>query len=337
MERRHQQKLVSVHQVTKLFPVRSGFIVSRNRGFIHAVDGVSFELFAGEALAIVGESGCGKTTLAKLVVRLVEPTSGSINFEGEEINSLKGAALKQFRRKVAMIFQDPFASLDPRMSVRRIVEEPMRVHGIPKEERTAKIDQLLSLVGLKPEDVEKFPHQFSGGQRQRIAIARALSLSPSLIVADEPTSALDVSVQSKIINLFMELQARLKLSFIFISHDLSVVRYVSNRVIVMYLGKIMESASTEDLFNQPLHPYTMALLSSVPIADPDQMKIKPPIAFAGETNSAISLLLGCRFSIRCPYAKALCKEREPNLEEAGPGHMVSCHFWKEIQTKVLEN
>lgn len=335
-EKKEQEPLISVQALVKLFPITSGFLVKKRRAFVRAVDGVSFSLSKRETLAIVGESGCGKTTLAKLIIRLIEPTSGSIKFEGIEIGTLRKGDLQHYRKRVGVIFQDPFASLDPRMSIGRIIEEPMRVHGIPSNERKTKIGQLLELVGLKPEDSSKFPHQFSGGQRQRIATARALALSPSLIVADEPTSSLDVSVQAKIINLFMELQRQLGIAFIFISHDLSVVRHVSNRVVVMYLGKIVESANTEELFKKPLHPYTRALLASVPIPDTEEMKARPPKTLAGEADSIFSSPEACRFQNRCPYVQQLCRKEEPAIVEIGDGHMVACHFWREIESQPLQ-
>jgi oligopeptide transport system ATP-binding protein len=332
-EEKHQelQPLLSVTDLRKLFPFSSGFLLNRKRTFVHAVDGVSFELRKGETLSIVGESGSGKTTLAKLIVGLIEPTSGSIKFEGVETSTLKRASLQEIRKRIGMVFQDPFASLDSRMSVGRIIEEPMRVHGLAKEERKKRTSELLTRVGLKPEDAAKYPHQFSGGQRQRISTARALALYPDLIIADEPVSALDVSVQAKIINLFMQLQQELGLTFLFISHDLSIVRQISNRVIVMYLGKIVESSEIDALFQTPLHPYTKALLLSIPLPDPDEMKSRPPKALEGEIPSLISPPPGCRFHTRCPYATKRCSDEEPALVDAGGNHPVACHYWKEIQ------
>jgi oligopeptide transport system ATP-binding protein len=329
-QKERSQPLLSVSDLRKLFPFSSGFLLNRKRTFVHAVDGVSFELKKGETLSIVGESGSGKTTLAKLIVGLIQPTSGSIKFEGVETSTLKRGSLQEVRKRIGMVFQDPFASLDSRMSVGRIIDEPLRVHGLAKEERKKRVSELLTRVGLKPEDASKFPHQFSGGQRQRISTARALALYPDLIIADEPVSALDVSVQAKIINLFMQLQQELGLTFLFISHDLSIVRQISNRVIVMYLGKIVESAEIEALFQKPLHPYTKALLSSIPQPDPDEMKARPPRALEGEIPSLISPPSGCRFHTRCPYAQKLCNDQEPRLENVGDGHSVACHYWKEI-------
>ncbi len=327
--------LLSVSNLRKLFPFSSGLLVNTKRTFVHAVDGVSFELNKGETLSIVGESGSGKTTLAKLIVGLIEPTSGSIKFEGTETSSLKRSSLREVRKRIGMVFQDPFASLDSRMSVGRIIDEPLRVHGLAKEERKKRVSEVLTRVGLKPEDAAKFPHQFSGGQRQRISTARALALYPDLIIADEPVSALDVSVQAKIINLFMQLQQELGLTFLFISHDLSIVRQISNRVIVMYLGKIVEAAEIEALFQRPLHPYTKALLSSIPLPDPDEMKARPPKALKGEVPSLISPPSGCRFHTRCPYAQKLCIDQEPIFGDVAGNHKVSCHFWKDIEIGVI--
>jgi len=298
---------------------------------IRAVDHISFTINKGETLGLVGESGCGKTTTANLILRLIEPTSGSIIFEGNDISHEKENTLKEFRRKTGAVFQDSLASFDPRKNIMHVVSEPLVVHGWhDKQERTKRVLELLEQVGLRREDARKYPHQFSGGQRQRIGVARALALTPSLVVADEAVSALDVSVQAKIINLFLEIQKKFNLTFLFISHDLSVLRHISDKIIVMYLGRIVESGSVRDIFENPKHPYTNALLSAIPIPNATLMKRKVYYSLKGEVPSPINPPSGCGFRTRCPYAQAKCREIEPVLEETNGGHYVSCHYWNEI-------
>jgi len=326
--------LLKVTNLRKFFPLTKGILLRRSQGLVHAVDGISFQIGQGETLALVGESGSGKTTTAKMVMKLLDPTDGEIELDGERYSDLSGRNLFQVRRKLGLVFQDPYASLDPRKSVGRIIEEPLRVHKSgTKKERVARVEELLEQVGLRADDFGKLPHQFSGGQRQRISIARALALSPKLVVADEPVSALDASVQAKIVNLMMQLKQELSLSYLMIAHDLSLVKYASDRVVVMYLGKIMEVASKEGLFSSPLHPYTQSLIMSIPLPDPEMMRAAPPRLLSGETPSPINPPTGCRFHTRCPFAQEKCRQEEPQLSEAGDdlGHFVACHFWAEIK------
>lgn len=325
------QPLLKVTDLKKHYAVTEGVILQRTRGYVHAVDGVSFELGERRTVALVGESGSGKTTTGKIVMKMLEPTSGEIELDGVKYSSIRGKSLFDLRKQLAMVFQDPYASLDPRRSVERIIDEPLRVHkwGSSKD-RAERVDQLMEQVGLNPNDKRRLPHQFSGGQRQRISIARALTLSPKLVVADEPVSSLDVSVQAKIINLMMDLKRKFNLSYLFIAHDLSVVKYVSDDVIVMYLGKIVETAPKEALFTRPLHPYTMSLIAAIPLPDPELMQSNPPKLLSGETPSPINPPTGCRFNTRCQYAQSKCSKEEPQLEQADTGHFVACHFWREI-------
>lgn len=316
--------LLSVRNLQKHYPVKKGlFSVSTNT--VKAVDDVSFEIAAGETLGLVGESGCGKTTTGRCILRLVEPTAGKVEFEGRDLLALNAAEMRQARRHMQMIFQDPFASLNPRMTVGSIVEEPLVIHGLgSKQERAGRVSELLSLVGLDPVFRKRFPHEFSGGQRQRIGIARALALSPKLIIADEPVSALDVSVQAQIVNLLSDLQEKLNLTFLFIAHDLSVVQHFSNRIGVMYLGKLVELAPSRELFRTPLHPYTKVLLSSIPVPDPAARKKRDGLH--GEVPSLLSPPAGCRFHPRCPIAVDRCKTEEPPLREIHTGHFAACHL-----------
>jgi oligopeptide/dipeptide ABC transporter ATP-binding protein len=319
--------VLEVRDLVKRFPVRRG-LLRRTVAQVHAVDGVSFTIRSGETLALVGESGSGKTTTGRCVLRLVEPTSGEIRFEGQDVLSLERRSLRQFRRKAQIVFQDSSGALDPRMTVGSIVTEPLEIHNVgTRQERTERMEALLQLVSIDPKAGSRYPHEFSGGQRQRIGIARALALDPSFLVADEPVSSLDVSVQAQILNLFVELQEKLRLSYLFIAHDLRIVRHISDRVAVMYLGRIVETAPTTLLYENPLHPYTQALLASVP--EPDPQKEKPSSQKTLRGNKQPSPLhppQGCRFHPRCPVAVERCRSEEPPLAEIGQGHFAACHL-----------
>jgi oligopeptide/dipeptide ABC transporter ATP-binding protein len=321
--------MLEVKNLVKYFPIHGG-ILGRKIGQVHAVDGVSFKLEKGKTLGLVGESGCGKSTLGRAILRLVEPTSGEVAFEGKNILEASSGELRSVRRNMQIIFQDPFASLNPRMSVREILSEPYTIHRLllDKKKREAKLHELLNDVGLPAESLEKFPHEFSGGQRQRIGIARALALEPKLIVADEPVSALDVSIQSQILNLMMDLRDKYGLSYIFIAHDLAVIEHVSDEVAVMYLGRIVEQTSSESLYKSPLHPYTRALISSIPEPIVGEKK-KQKQTLQGDVPSPIHPPLGCHFHTRCPIAKEICRNTSPALRNLGTDsnpHLVSCHF-----------
>jgi len=318
------QPLIEVTDLKKHFPIRKGLL--RNVvGHVFAVDGVSFSINAGETLGLVGESGCGKSTVGRVVLRLIEPTSGAIKVEGKDIVGLPRGDLRPLRKRMQIVFQDPFSSLNPRIRVGDIVGEPLMVHGLAnKQERAERVAQLFNRVGLRPGQMNNYPHQFSGGQRQRISIARALALDPQFIVADEPVSALDVSIQAQVINLMMDLQQELGLSYLFISHNLAVVEHISHRVAVMYLGRIVEYADKKALFASPQHPYTEALLSAVPLPDPSLRRTKKRVE--GDVPSPIKPPPGCHFHPRCPYAEARCKVEPPVLREIGPGHQVACHL-----------
>ena len=321
--------LLKVKNIKKYFPIRTGMF-ARKTGDVKAVDDVSFEVYEGETLGIVGESGCGKSTTGRVIMRLHEATEGSIEFQGVDITKLSDEKMRKVRRDIQMVFQDPYASLNPRHSIETILEEPLIVHGIgTKEERKKLINEYLELVGLSAYHAKRYPHQFSGGQRQRIGIARALMTNPKLIIADEPVSALDVSIQAQVLNLMQKLQKDLNLTYIFIAHDLGVVRHISNRVGVMYLGKIVELAISEDLYAEPLHPYTQALLSAVPVPDPQFEREQ--IYLKGDIPSPANPPTGCTFHTRCPVATDVCKSKVPQFQEAKPGHYVACHLVNDPQ------
>jgi oligopeptide transport system ATP-binding protein len=319
--------LVKAANVRKYFPIKQGVIIQREVARVHAVDDVSFDVRAGETLGLVGESGCGKSTLGRCIVRLHELTDGSIEFEGRDISQLSRRDLRPIRREMQMVFQDPYASLNPRKRVGSIIGAPLHIHGLGDgKEVKARVQELLDLVGLSPEHFNRYPHEFSGGQRQRIGVARALALRPKLIIADEPVSALDVSIQAQVINLLDDLQEELSLTYVFIAHDLGVVRHVSDRIAVMYLGKIVEVSPAEELYRRPVHPYTEALLSAVPVPDPDLSAKRERIVLEGDVPSPISPPSGCRFHPRCRYATEICTiEEPPLLPHAGPGHIAACH------------
>ena len=316
--------LVSVTDVYKHFPTGGGF----GRGSaVRAVDGVTFDISAGETLGLVGESGCGKSTLGRVIMQLQTATKGSIKFEGRELTKMKGNELRNVRQRMQIIFQDPYASLNPRMTIGDIVGEPLKNYNLGnRRAREKRVQEVMRVCGLNPNFSNRYPHEFSGGQRQRIGIARALVMTPSLVVADEPISALDVSIQAQIVNLLEDLQNEFKLTYLFIAHDLSVVRHVSDRVAVMYLGKIVEIASSRDVYDTPLHPYTKVLLSSIPFADPVLEAQRKPILLKGEIPSPINPPSGCRFHTRCPIAQQICSEVEPPLEKKKEGHLAACHF-----------
>ncbi len=318
--------LLEVTDLVVHFPIKSGILVDREVATVHAVDGVSLTLHEGETLGLVGESGCGKSTLCRAILQLVSPTSGSVRFAGDELVGRSRRDLRPLRRELQMIFQDPFASLNPRKRVGQIIGDPIELHGLARgAELKRRVLELLERVGLQAEHYNRFPHEFSGGQRQRIGIARALALQPKLIIADEPVSALDVSVQAQIINLLEELQDEFGLSYLFVAHDLGVVRHVSDRVAVMYLGKVVETSASDALYRNPLHPYTNALLSAVPIPDPRRNSERERITLEGDVPSPIDPPPGCRFHTRCASATDVCRTEEPALAELAPGHFAACH------------
>jgi oligopeptide transport system ATP-binding protein len=316
--------LLTVKHLKKHFPIKGG-VFSKTIGYVYAVDDINFTLEKGETLGLVGESGCGKSTTGRTILRLIEPTDGVIYFEGQDITNLDKGAMRALRREMQIIFQDPYASLNPRMTVGSIIGEPLEIHKIAKgSEKEERVASLLQKVGLRAEDMRKYPHEFSGGQRQRIGIARALALNPKLIICDEPVSALDVSIQAQVINLLEDLQAEFGLSYLFIAHNLNVVEHISNRVAVMYLGQIVELASDQELYKNPQHPYTEALLSAVPIPDPTVKKKR--IILEGDVPSPINPPTGCHFHTRCMYKEKICEEVEPEFKDIGGGHWVACHF-----------
>jgi oligopeptide/dipeptide ABC transporter ATP-binding protein len=327
--------LLEADHLKVLFPVKAGVIIDRRIGEVHAVDDVSFELREGETLGVVGESGCGKTTLIRALARLVDATAGAIRFRGEDITKAGRRGLEPVRRQVQMVFQDPQASLNPRKRVVQILATPLRMRGIPRNQIEAETRSLLARVGLSPEHLNRFPHEFSGGQRQRIGVARALAVDPKLILLDEPVSALDVSVQAQVINLLDELQDDLGLSYVFVAHDLSVVRHVSDRIAVMYLGKLMEVSPGDELYDKPIHPYTSALLSAIPIPDPRENRERSRTIVTGEPPSPVRPPPGCRFHTRCPRATDICNRVEPQLTEYAGGHLAACHHPQNVSEEEI--
>ncbi len=318
--------LLRVENLKKYFPITRGIIFQKTIGYVRAVDDISFFIRRGETFGLVGESGCGKTTVGRTILQLYRPTAGKVYFDGIDLTTLKGEELRRMRRRMQIIFQDPYASLNPRMTVGDIIGEPLEIHGIAKgKEKRERVMELLQIVGLNPYFINRYPHEFSGGQRQRIGIARALAMYPDFIVCDEPISALDVSIQAQIINLLEELQAKFGLTYLFIAHDLAVVRHISDRVAVMYLGKIVELTDRDTLYSNPLHPYTQALLSAVPIPDPVVEERRRRIILKGEIPSPANPPSGCRFHTRCPVVMDICKEVEPEFKDVGGEHWVACH------------
>jgi oligopeptide transport system ATP-binding protein len=321
-----EEILLTVDDLVMHFPIKRG-VFQRTVGHVHAVDGISFDIHKGETLGLVGESGCGKSTTGRAILQLYRPTSGHVYFGDKDLTQTKGEELRHLRRKMQMIFQDPYASLNPRMTVEEIVGEPLIVHNLVKGRAVReRVKDLLKLVGLNPDYVDRYPHEFSGGQRQRIGVARALSLNPALIVCDEPISALDVSIQAQVVNLLEDLQGQFNLTYLFIAHDLSMVRHISNRVAVMYLGVLVELSDRKELYEKPLHPYTKALLSAVPIPDPVVEETRKRTILAGEIPSPINPPSGCRFRTRCPLAAEICAEKKPEWRLISPGHYTACHM-----------
>ncbi len=325
-KRTDRDVFISVRGLKKHFPIKTGFLFNREAIAVKAVDGLDFDILKGETLGLVGESGCGKSTTGRTILQLHRATEGSIKFQGDELTTMKGRPLREIRREMQIIFQDPYASLNPRMTIQRIVSEPLLVHKIGSEsDRRKRVAELLERVGLNPYFADRYPHEFSGGQRQRIGIARALALEPSFIVCDEPISALDVSIQAQVVNLLQELQDEMNLTYLFIAHDLSMVRHICDRVAVMYLGKIVELAESEELYTNPLHPYTQALLSAVPVPDPSVEDNRQRIILKGDLPSPANPPPGCNFNTRCPVAVDVCHQLDPELIEVQPGHWVACH------------
>ncbi|WP_431931913.1 ABC transporter ATP-binding protein [Micromonospora sp. RP3T] len=331
------ENIIEVRDLVKHYPVTRGVVFKKTIGHVKAVDGVSFDLKAGETLGVVGESGCGKSTLARVLMNLEKPTAGQVLYKGQDISKLSGGALRRLRRQIQLVMQDPYTSLNPRMTVGDLIGEPFEIHSevAPRGSRRGKVKELLDLVGLNPEHINRYPHQFSGGQRQRIGIARALALRPEVIVCDEPVSALDVSIQAQVMNLLEKLQAELGLSYVFIAHDLSVVRHLSDRVAVMYLGKMVEVGTEDEIYERPTHPYTQALLSAVPVPDPTLRESKAIIRLQGDVPSPVSPPSGCRFRTRCWKAQDVCAQEVPLLEiRPGSDHPSACHFAEKRQIVV---
>jgi oligopeptide/dipeptide ABC transporter ATP-binding protein len=328
--------VMSIDHLKLYFPIRQGIVFRREIGRVHAVDDVTLRLRAGQTLGLVGESGCGKTTLARCIVRLLDPTDGQIQFEGRDITHASTRNMRGLRGDMQIVFQDPYASLNPRKRVGQIIGSPMALHGTPKSEIAGRVRDLLARVGLSPEHVNRFPHEFSGGQRQRVGIARALALEPRLIVLDEPVSALDVSIQAQIVNLLDDLQDDFGLTYLFVAHDLSVVRHISDSIAVMYLGKIMEVSPAEELYTKPIHPYTSALLGSIPLPDPRQNRLRKRTLLEGEPPSPINPPPGCRFHPRCPQATDICRRIEPPLAEYAGGHLAACHHPRNVTAEDIK-
>ena len=320
--------LVELDDVKQYFPIKSGLVLDRHDGDVRAVDGVSLSIRRGETLGLVGESGCGKSTVGRTILRLYKPTAGRIVFDGRDITNLSEGELRPLRRRMQMVFQDPFASLNPRHSVGRIIGEPLRTHGIgTRREAASRVRELLETVGLPADAAKRYPHEFSGGQRQRIGLARALAVNPDFIVADEPVSALDVSIQAQMINLFEQLQADFGLTYLFIAHDLAVVRHISDRIVVMYLGSVMEVSPAEELYDNPLHPYTISLLSAVPIPNPELGRQRKPVVLQGDVPSPLNPPAACNFHPRCPrFQEGHCDVEAPPLYQFGSGHLAACHY-----------
>jgi oligopeptide transport system ATP-binding protein len=326
--------LVEIRDLKMHFPINRGVLWQRQVGAVRAVDGVSLSIRRGETLGLVGESGCGKTTVGRCIVRLYDPTAGAVEFDGQDVTRLGGGALQRLRRRIQMIFQDPYSSLNPRLTVRETLSEPLIVHGLAsgRAAQHERVDELLRLVGLNPAVAERYPHEFSGGQRQRIGFARALAVEPDFVVCDEPVSALDVSIQAQILNLLRQLQRKLGLTYLFVAHDLAVVRHISDRVAVMYLGRIVEVSDRDALYERPRHPYTRALLSAVPVPDPEVEARRERIVLTGDVPSPANPPSGCHFHPRCPWAQPICAQVDPPLETTDDGHAVACHRWREIAT-----